>query len=73
MGMLRCADVFTPPQGTVEGEDLSAPGMYSRGCLDQLEGLTDIRAVYRKDSKNRWVQKFCRCAVRKLGNGGEEE
>lgn len=41
--------------------------------LDQLEGLTDIRAVYRKDSKNRWVQKFCRCAVRKLGNGGEEE
>lgn len=35
-------------------------------ALEELEGLTDIRAVYRSDTKNRWVQEFCRCATRKL-------
>ena len=38
-------------------------------ALDELEGLTDVRAVYREDTKNRCVQEFCRCAARKLENG----
>ena len=38
--------------------------------LDEMEGLTDIRAVYRKDSKNRWIEKFCSCARRKLRGAG---
>ena len=42
-------------------------------ALDQMEGLTDVLAVYRSDTRNRWVQEFCRCAIRKLGDDSAGE
>lgn len=36
--------------------------------LEEVQGVTDILAVFRKDTKNRLVHKFCNCAVRKLGS-----
>lgn len=38
-------------------------------ALDELEGLTDVRAICREDTKNLYVKEFCRCAVRKLKDG----
>lgn len=36
--------------------------------LEEVQDMTDILAVYRKDTRKRCVSDFCRCATKKLGS-----